>query len=135
GGGVHGEDEQRRPFERCWRKTYCGTSTRDRAVPRTTLMARVLIVRCCPCPASCHRSGRRAGAGRQDGFAEVNERYGYAPGRPPAAGLGRLAARVLPLLPSTKLDAAWYVAERVRRPTNRPTRATSISNYPWISTF
>ena len=32
GGGVHGEDEQRRPFERCWRKTYCGISTRDRAV-------------------------------------------------------------------------------------------------------
>src|SRR4029453_7268517 len=43
GRGVHGEDEQRRPFERCWRKTYCGTSTWDRAVPRTTLMAPVLI--------------------------------------------------------------------------------------------
>ena len=67
-----------------------------------------------------------------DGFAEVNERLGYAVGDrllQPFAGLlhescrtGDTVARLeaeafLLLLPGTKLDAAWYVAERVRRRT------------------
>jgi two-component system cell cycle response regulator len=67
-----------------------------------------------------------------DGFAEVNERFGYAVGDrllQSFAGLlhescrsgdtvGRLEAEAfLLLLPGTKLDAAWYVAERVRRRT------------------
>ena len=67
-----------------------------------------------------------------DGFAEVNERCGYALGDrllQAFAGLlhescrtGDTVARLeaeafLLLLPSTKLDAAWYVAERVRRRT------------------
>jgi diguanylate cyclase (GGDEF)-like protein len=67
-----------------------------------------------------------------DGFAEVNERCGYAVGDrllQAFAGLlhescrggdtvGRLEAEAfLVLLPGTKLDAAWYVAERVRRRT------------------
>jgi diguanylate cyclase (GGDEF)-like protein len=67
-----------------------------------------------------------------DGFAEVNERCGYAVGDrllQAFAGLlhescragdtvGRLEAEAfLLLLPGTKLDAAWYVAERVRRRT------------------
>ena len=66
-----------------------------------------------------------------DGFAEVNERCGYAVGDrvlQAFAGLlhescrtGDTVARLeaeafLLLLPVTKLDAAWYVAERVRRP-------------------
>jgi two-component system cell cycle response regulator len=65
-----------------------------------------------------------------DGFAEVNERLGYAIGDrllQAFAGLlhescrtGETVARLeaeafLLLLPGTKLDAAWYVAERVRR--------------------
>ena len=67
-----------------------------------------------------------------DGFAEVNERCGYAIGDrllQAFAGLlhescrtGDTVARLeaeafLLLLPGTKLDAAWYVAERVRRRT------------------
>jgi diguanylate cyclase (GGDEF)-like protein len=67
-----------------------------------------------------------------DGFAEVNERCGYAVGDrllQAFAGLlhescragdtvARLEAKAfLLLLPGTKLDAAWYVAERVRRRT------------------
>jgi diguanylate cyclase (GGDEF)-like protein len=67
-----------------------------------------------------------------DGFAEVNERCGYAIGDrllQAFAGLlhescraGDTVARLeaeafLMLLPATKLDAAWYVAERVRRRT------------------
>ncbi len=67
-----------------------------------------------------------------DGFAEVNERCGYAVGDrllQAFAGLlhescrtGDTVARLeaeafLVLLPGTKLDAAWYVAERVRRRT------------------
>jgi diguanylate cyclase (GGDEF)-like protein len=67
-----------------------------------------------------------------DGFAEVNDRCGYAVGDrllQAFAGLlhescrggdtiGRLEAEAfLVLLPGTKLDAAWYVAERVRRRT------------------
>ena len=67
-----------------------------------------------------------------DGFAEVNERCGYAVGDrllQAFAGLlhescrtGDTVARLeaeafLLLLPGTKLDAAWYVAERVRRRT------------------
>ena len=67
-----------------------------------------------------------------DGFAEVNERHGYAVGDrllQSFAGLlhescraGDTVARLeaeafLLLLPGTKLDAAWYVAERVRRRT------------------
>jgi diguanylate cyclase (GGDEF)-like protein len=67
-----------------------------------------------------------------DGFAEVNERAGYAVGDrllQAFAGLlhescragdtvGRLEAEAFALLlPGTKLDAAWYVAERVRRRT------------------
>ncbi|HYN17136.1 MAG TPA: diguanylate cyclase [Actinomycetes bacterium] len=67
-----------------------------------------------------------------DGFAEVNERLGYAVGDrllQAFAGLlhescrggdtvGRLEAEAfLLLLPGTRLDAAWYVAERVRRRT------------------
>jgi two-component system cell cycle response regulator len=67
-----------------------------------------------------------------DGFAEVNERFGYAVGDrllQSFAGLlhescrsgdtvGRLEAEAfLLLLPGTKLDAARYVAERVRRRT------------------
>ena len=67
-----------------------------------------------------------------DGFAEVNERCGYAVGDrllQAFAGLlhescrtgdtvGRLEAEAFVLLlPGTKLDAAWYVAERVRRRT------------------
>jgi diguanylate cyclase (GGDEF)-like protein len=67
-----------------------------------------------------------------DGFAEVNERRGYAVGDrllQAFAGLlhescrtGDTVARLeaeafLLLLPGTKLDAAWYVAERVRRRT------------------
>jgi diguanylate cyclase (GGDEF)-like protein len=67
-----------------------------------------------------------------DGFAEVNERFGYAVGDrllQAFAGLlhescraGDTVARLeaeafLLLLPGTKLDAAWYVAERVRRRT------------------
>jgi diguanylate cyclase (GGDEF)-like protein len=67
-----------------------------------------------------------------DGFAQVNERCGYAVGDrllQAFAGLlhescrsGDTVARLeaeafLLLLPSTKLDAAWYVAERVRRRT------------------
>jgi len=67
-----------------------------------------------------------------DGFAEVNERFGYAVGDrllQAFAGLlhescraGDTVARLeaeafLMLLPATKLDAAWYVAERVRRRT------------------
>jgi diguanylate cyclase (GGDEF)-like protein len=67
-----------------------------------------------------------------DGFAEVNERLGYAVGDrllQAFAGLlhescrtGDTVARLeaeafLLLLPGTKLDAAWYVAERVRRRT------------------
>ena len=67
-----------------------------------------------------------------DGFAEVNERCGYAVGDrllQAFAGLlhescrtGDTVARLeaeafLLLLPVTKLDAAWYVAERVRRRT------------------
>ena len=67
-----------------------------------------------------------------DGFAEVNERLGYAIGDrllQAFAGLlhescrtgdtvSRLEAEAfLLLLPGTKLDAAWYVAERVRRRT------------------
>jgi diguanylate cyclase (GGDEF)-like protein len=67
-----------------------------------------------------------------DGFAEVNERLGYAIGDrllQAFAGLlhescrtGDTVARLeaeafLLLLPGTKLDAAWYVAERVRRRT------------------
>ena len=85
---------------------------------------------------------RRPGPGRHgpgsmiladmDGFAEVNERLGYAVGDrllQAFAGLlhescrtGDTVARLeaeafLLLLPGTKLDAAWYVAERVRRRT------------------
>jgi diguanylate cyclase (GGDEF)-like protein len=67
-----------------------------------------------------------------DGFAEVNERCGYAVGDrllQAFSGLlhescrsgdtvGRLEAEAFVLLlPGTKLDAAWYVAERVRRRT------------------
>ena len=67
-----------------------------------------------------------------DGFAEVNERLGYAVGdqllQAFAALLhdscrgGDTIARhegeaFLVLLPGTRLDAAWYVAERVRRKT------------------
>jgi diguanylate cyclase (GGDEF)-like protein len=67
-----------------------------------------------------------------DGFAEVNERCGYAVGDrllQAFAGLlhescraGDTVARLeaeafLLLLPGAKLDAAWYVAERVRRRT------------------
>jgi diguanylate cyclase (GGDEF)-like protein len=67
-----------------------------------------------------------------DGFAEVNERLGYAMGDrllQEFAGLlhescraggtvGRFEAEAfLLLLPGTRLDAAWYVAERVRRRT------------------
>jgi PleD family two-component response regulator len=67
-----------------------------------------------------------------DGFAEVNERCGYAVGDrllQAFAGLlhescrsGDTVARLeaeafLLLLPATKLDAAWCVAERVRRRT------------------
>jgi len=67
-----------------------------------------------------------------DGFAEVNERCGYAVGDrllQAFAGLlhescrsGDTVARLeaeafLLLLPGTELDAAWYVAERVRRRT------------------
>lgn len=67
-----------------------------------------------------------------DGFAEVNERLGYAVGDrllQAFAGLlhescrtGDTVARLeaeafLLLLPGTRLDAAWYVAERVRRRT------------------
>jgi diguanylate cyclase (GGDEF)-like protein len=67
-----------------------------------------------------------------DGFAEVNDRLGYAVGDrllQAFAGLlhescrtGDTVARLeaeafLLLLPGTKLDAAWYVAERVRRRT------------------
>jgi diguanylate cyclase (GGDEF)-like protein len=67
-----------------------------------------------------------------DGFAEVNERCGYAVGDrllQAFAGLlhescrggdtvGRMEAEAfLLVLPGTKLDAAWYVAERVRRRT------------------
>ena len=67
-----------------------------------------------------------------DGFAEVNERCGYAEGDrhlQAFAGLlhessrtGDTVARLeaeafLLLLPGTKLVAAWYVAERVRRRT------------------
>ena len=67
-----------------------------------------------------------------DGFAEVNERCGYGVGDrllQAFAGLlhescrtGDTVARLeaeafLVLLPGTKLDAAWYVAERVRRRT------------------
>jgi diguanylate cyclase (GGDEF)-like protein len=67
-----------------------------------------------------------------DGFAEVNERCGYAVGDrllQAFAGLlhescrtGDTVARLeaeafLLLLPGSKLDAAWYVAERVRRRT------------------
>jgi diguanylate cyclase (GGDEF)-like protein len=67
-----------------------------------------------------------------DGFAEVNERCGYAVGDrllQAFAGLlhescrtGDTVARLeaeafLLLLPGTRLDAAWYVAERIRRRT------------------
>jgi diguanylate cyclase (GGDEF)-like protein len=67
-----------------------------------------------------------------DGFAEVNDRCGYAVGdrllqafagllhEPCRCGdtVARLEAEAfLLLLPGTKLDAAWYVAERVRRRT------------------
>ncbi len=67
-----------------------------------------------------------------DGFAEVNDRCGYAVGDrllQAFAGLlhescrtgdtiARLEAEAfLLLLPGTRLDAAWYVAERVRRRT------------------
>jgi Diguanylate cyclase, GGDEF domain len=66
-----------------------------------------------------------------DGFAEVNERCGYAVGdrllqafaasstSPAAQATPWPASRPRPLLllPGTKLDAAWYVAERVRRRT------------------
>jgi diguanylate cyclase (GGDEF)-like protein len=67
-----------------------------------------------------------------DGFAEVNDRCGYAVGDrllQAFAGLlhescrtgdtvSRLEAEAFVLLlPGTKLDAAWYVAERVRRRT------------------
>ena len=67
-----------------------------------------------------------------DGFAKVNERCGYAVGDrllQAFAGLlhescraGDTVARLeaeafLLILPGTKLDAAWYVAERVRRRT------------------
>jgi diguanylate cyclase (GGDEF)-like protein len=67
-----------------------------------------------------------------DGFAEVNDRCGYAVGDrllQAFAGLlhescrtGDTVARLeaeafLLLLPGTRLDAAWYVAERVRRRT------------------
>jgi diguanylate cyclase (GGDEF)-like protein len=67
-----------------------------------------------------------------DGFAEVNDRFGYAVGDrllQAFAGLlhescrsgdtvSRLEAEAfLLLLPGTKLDAAWYVAERIRRRT------------------
>ena len=67
-----------------------------------------------------------------DGFAEVNERLGYAIGDrllQEFAGLlhescrtgdtvGRFEAEAfLLILPGTRLDAAWYVAERVRRRT------------------
>jgi hypothetical protein len=67
-----------------------------------------------------------------DGFAEVNERCGHAVGDrllQAFAGLlhescraGDTVARLeaeafLLLLPGAKLDAAWYVAERVRRRT------------------
>jgi diguanylate cyclase (GGDEF)-like protein len=67
-----------------------------------------------------------------DGFAEVNERCGYAVGDrllQAFAGVlhescrtGDTVARLeaeafLLLLPGTRLDAAWYVAERIRRRT------------------
>jgi diguanylate cyclase (GGDEF)-like protein len=67
-----------------------------------------------------------------DGFAEVNERLGYAVGDrllQAFAGVlhescrtGDTVARLeaeafLLLLPGTRLDAAWYVAERIRRRT------------------
>jgi diguanylate cyclase (GGDEF)-like protein len=67
-----------------------------------------------------------------DAFAEVNERLGYAVGDrllQAFAGLlhescraGDTVARLeaeafLLLLPGTRLDAAWYVAERIRRRT------------------
>jgi diguanylate cyclase (GGDEF)-like protein len=67
-----------------------------------------------------------------DGFAEVNERCGYAVGDRLLQAFGGLlhescragdtvarleAEAFLLLLPGTKLDAAWYVAERVRRRT------------------
>jgi PleD family two-component response regulator len=45
-----------------------------------------------------------------DGFAEVNDRSGDT--------VARLESEAfLVLLPTTKLDAAWYVAERIRRRT------------------
>jgi hypothetical protein len=106
-------------------ETYCGTSTRDRAVPRTTLMARVLIVR------GHARSGADTAATLRAEGHEVLEagsadtgvrlaheqgpevilldpmlpdRSGYElcaslqrdRGRPPPAGLRRPAARVWP---------------------------------------
>jgi diguanylate cyclase (GGDEF)-like protein len=67
-----------------------------------------------------------------DGFAEVNERLGYAVGdrllqafagvlhESCRAGdtVARLEAEAfLLVLPGTRLDAAWYVAERIRRRT------------------
>jgi diguanylate cyclase (GGDEF)-like protein len=67
-----------------------------------------------------------------DGFAEVNDRFGYAVGDrllQAVAGLlhescrsgdtvaGLEAEAFLLLRPGTKLDAAWYVAERIRRRT------------------
>jgi diguanylate cyclase (GGDEF)-like protein len=67
-----------------------------------------------------------------DGFADVNERWGYAVGDrllQAFAGVlhescrtGDTVARLeaeafLLLLPGTRLDAAWYVAERIRRRT------------------
>jgi diguanylate cyclase (GGDEF)-like protein len=59
-----------------------------------------------------------------DGFAEVNERCGYAVGDRllqescrTGDTVARLEAEAFLLLPGTRLDAAWYVAERVRRRT------------------
>jgi diguanylate cyclase (GGDEF)-like protein len=67
-----------------------------------------------------------------DSFAEVNDRCGYAVGDRLLQAFGGLlhescrsgdtvarleAEAFLLLLPGTKLDAAWYVAERVRRRT------------------
>jgi diguanylate cyclase (GGDEF)-like protein len=67
-----------------------------------------------------------------DGFAEVNESWGYALGDQLLQAFGGLlhescraadtvarfgGGSFLVVLPRTRLDAAWYVAERVRRRT------------------
>ena len=85
-----------------------------------------------------------------DGFAEVNERCGYAIGDrllQAFAGLlhescrtGDTVARLeaeafLLLLPGTKLDAAWYVAERVRRRTAAIGAALGPDGPPLTASF